>query len=269
MTSAKIIRDSISPEGKRLITLECTYPRYIHAEVMTHRLFSRNVSSSRAIPVDTMISRVHDDPVVPIFMMNQKGMQADVPMEGIDLNHAEYVWGKALESALLSAKTLSSLGVHKQVANRVLEPFAKVTSIISSTEWDNFFKLRLAPDAQQEIQLLAQKMKEAIDESRPDKLSNTEWHLPYISVEELEDCLAMGIPVTEYLVKVSAARCARVSYVNSSSNRASLDVEAELFDRLVKSGHMSPLEHVAKPDLVGSGNFVGWTQLRKQYQGKL
>jgi thymidylate synthase ThyX len=159
------------------------------------------------------------------------------------------------------------LGVHKQVANRLLEPFAYVTSIISATEWSNFFKLRLAPDAQQEIQLLATKMKEAIDESRPDLLSGTEWHVPYISAEELEECLAMGVPVTEYLTKVSAARCARVSYVNTSGVK-DLNKDVELFDRLVSSGHLSPLEHVAKPSQTGSGNFVQWEQLRKQPQGK-
>jgi thymidylate synthase ThyX len=159
------------------------------------------------------------------------------------------------------------LGVHKQVANRLLEPFAYVTSIISATEWSNFFKLRLAPDAQQEIQLLATKMKEAIDESRPDLLSGTEWHVPYISAEELEECLAMGVPVTEYLTKVSAARCARVSYVNTSGVK-DLNKDVELFDRLVSSGHLSPLEHVAKPSQTGSGNFVQWEQLRKQHQGK-
>ena len=263
MITAKIIKDSISVEGKkRLVTLECTYPRYIHAEIMTHRVFSRNVASSRAIPVNVMIDKVMANPVKPIWMANQKGMQADTLLSGEDIEAPEYVWGRALESALLAASTLSALGIHKQIANRVLEPFSYTTSIISSTEWSNFFRLRLALDAQQEIQELARAISIAMDESKPNELSTFDWHLPYLTDTDIEK-----IDDIDKAKKISVARCARVSYL-THTNTSDFDKDLELFERLVLSGHMSPLEHVATPDNIGSGNFIGWKQLRNSYEEK-
>lgn len=252
--TAKVILDSVY-SGHRLTTLELEYPRYIHSEFMTHRVFSRNASSSRAIPVEKMIEKLEVDSIYPIFMSNQPGMQADVELEGDDLDEAYWVWGRAREDAIEHARELIKLGVHKQVANRLLEPFSTIKVIVSATEWDNFFRLRISPDAQQEIQLLAMAIKEAMDNSIPKRLDTGQWHLPYIL--ESED-LPLAI-----LLKVSTARCARVSYLNQDKI-VDFVKDKELHDKLLECRHASPFEHQATPtseDTV-TGNFVGWNQYR-------
>lgn len=252
---AKVILDS-TYNGNRLTTLELEYPRYIHSELMTHRVFSRNASSTRAIPVDKYINNLSTNPVYPIFMANQPGMQADIELKHEVLDEAYWIWSEARESAIRHARGLLRLGVHKQIANRILEPFSTIKVIVSATEWDNFFRLRISPDAQQEIQLLAISIKKAMDDSTPIKLDIGHWHLPYIrSWEE-------GMELSK-LKKISAARCARVSYLNQDK-LVEYDKDEELHDRLIESRHASPFEHQAtpNPDDNITGNFVHWNQYR-------
>lgn len=254
MITAKVICDSVYNK-KRLTTLELEYPRYIHSEFMTHRVFSRNAQSSRAIPVEKYISLIEDNPIYPIFMANQKGMQADIELFGDDLDEAYWIWHKAREDAIEHAKDLIEIGVHKQIINRLLEPFSTIKVIVSATEWDNFFSLRISPDAQQEIQLLAKAIKIAMDSSVPVELDVAQWHLPYILPEE------EGINL-ELLKKISVARCARVSYLNHDK-LIDHKKDIELHDQLVNSRHASPFEHVATPNsLIRTGNFNGWLQYR-------
>lgn len=255
MITAKVICDSLH-NNKRLTTLELEYPRYIHSEFMTHRVFSRNASSSRAIPIEKMISRIEDDPIYPIFMYNQKGMAASESIkDSNDLDECYWIWNQARSDAILHARRLVDVGVHKQVVNRLLEPFATIKTIVSATEWDNFFSLRINPAAQQEIQILATAIKEAIDASIPKLLDISHWHLPYI--QESEEDLPL-----ETLRKISVARCARVSYLNHD-NLVELEKDIELHDQLVSSRHASPFEHVATPnDATSNGNFKGWLQYR-------
>lgn len=256
MATAKVILDSIY-KGHRLTTLEVEYERYIHSEFMTHRVFSRNASSSRAIPVEKMIKKVEEDAVYPIFMANQPGMQADVELKDDDLDEAYWIWSKAREDAIHHAQDLIRLGVHKQVVNRLLEPFSTIKVIVSATEWDNFFRLRISPDAQQEIQLLAIAIKKAMDESVPNRLDIGQWHLPYLTESE-ENLNALDLKK-----KISAARCARVSYLNQDK-LVEYHKDAELHDRLIESRHASPFEHQAtpNPDDNVTGNFVHWNQYR-------
>ena len=289
--SAKMICDSISPEGIRLSTLQLRYPKFIHGEFMTHRVFSRNASSSRAIPVERLIQDVMDDPAMPVFWgKNQKGMQAVVEMSDLDKGMSINCWFNAREEAIIKAKALASVGAHKQIVNRIIEPWCHINVVVTATEWANFFALRRHKDAQPEMKALADSMWEAQQTSTPKLLLLNEWHLPYITDEQNTYTL-------EEKIRVSVARCARVSYLTQEGKVPSLDEDLALYDRLFKYVplHASPAEHQAKPDemvikdlryayanmdptgkvsMAGTGkptgavpnqhgNFVGWCQYRK------
>ena len=269
---AKVLADSRSPAGYRLTTLEATFPRFVLAEFNTHRVFSRNSASSRAIPIAKQLRRVLEDPYVPIeFGSNQPGMQAGPALEGAKREAAEREWLAARDDAVRRVLALITgpdvagasdlpdvldkveiairekaqpeewLNVHKQVANRLLEPFMWHTVIVTATEWDNFFNLRCHPDAQPEIRLVAESMRDAVTSSEPAQLGPDEWHLPLVREEDREQ-----VDSTEDLLKISAGRCARVSYLTHAGVR-DLSADIELHDRLLSSGHMSPLEHPARP----------------------
>lgn len=260
---AKVIEDSISPSGKRLTTLQLTYPRFIHGEFMTHRVFSRNSSSSRAIPVSKVIKQVWNDPAMPIHWgANQPGMQAKEQLSGIRKKIARGLWRAASKAACVIAYAMNKVGLHKQVANRVLEPFQLHHVIMTATEFDNFYELRKHPDAQPEIHELAIEMIVAQNASRPKRLALGEWHLPYVTEAE------RGQFTIETLRKLSAARCARVSYLNHDGTTPNIQKDISLFGDLVGARplHASPVEHQATPAASSeerSGNFVGWVQFRK------
>ena len=259
--SAKIIEDSVSPAGDRLTTMQVVCHRFVLAEFNTHRMFSRNSASSRAIPFQKMLNRVLEHPAIPVtWPAEQKGMQGGDEIEQVE--QARVAWLNARDAAVRSAIDLADLGVHKSVVNRLLEPFMWHTIVVSSTEWDNFFVQRCSPLAQPEIQAVAYKMRDALRKSTPEPLAGNEWHMPYVDEEDFEECRSRGIDPRF----VSAARCARVSYLTQEGKRDVL-VDAELYQRLVSADppHMSPLEHVATPRPLGhrgAGNFHGWDQLR-------
>jgi thymidylate synthase ThyX len=292
---AKVLADSVSPAGHRLTTLEATFPRFVLAEFNTHRVFSRNSASSRAIPIVKQLRRVLEHPYVPIeFGANQPGMQAGVPLEGEARRAAETEWLGARDDAVrrvlalvagpeeagpdedLSAalarieqiyksdeRPANWLNVHKQLANRLLEPFMWHTVIVTATEWDNFFNLRCHGDAQPEISRIATAMRDAYRASDPAELGDQEWHLPLIWSEDHE-----AVDSLDNLIKVSAGRCARVSYLTHAGKR-DLSADIRLHDRLLESGHMSPLEHPARPaDEEWCGNFRGWRAYRKMIAGE-
>lgn len=265
--SAKVIADSVA--GTRLTTLELTYPRFIHSEFMTHRVFSRNAASSRAIPTEKLIEQVVSDPAKPIeYGKNQSGMQAHEQVDNYRQVAAEEAWLDGRDKAVEVAYDLWGLGVHKQIVNRILEPYVWITVIVSATEWENFFSQRISPMAQPEIHRLAVKMKEAIDASTPLPIAPGGWHIPYVDVRTVaevfltDDREAPPFPETiKKLKAISVARCARVSYLNQGSR--DIEKDLQLFDRLVGGGHWSPFEHVASPSEGETlGNFVGWTQFR-------
>jgi thymidylate synthase ThyX len=293
---AKVLADSRSPAGHRLTTLEATFPRFVLAEFNTHRVFSRNSASSRAIPIAKQLRRVLEDPYIPIeFGSNQPGMQAGVALSGERRDAAEREWlharddavrrvlglvahpdaisaennllevlGEVEEAIRNRAQPAEWLNVHKQVANRLLEPFMWHTVIVTATEWENFWNLRCHPDAQPEIRLTAEAMRAAIEASEPAELDRDDWHLPLIRPEDREQATSI-----ENLIKISAGRCARVSYLTHAGKR-DLEADIQLHDRLLESGHMSPLEHPAKPLTASeletsewNGNFKGWCSYRK------
>lgn len=262
-------------------------PRIVLAEANTHRAWSRNSASSRAIPVEKMLTRVVEQPYIPEeWGRNGKGMQAhgDLPEEAWE--ECERLWLLARDQAVDVAKKLAHVGVHKQTTNRLLEPFMWHTIIVTATEWSNFFHLRCHEAAHPAIRRTAEAARAAMEESTPTPLSYDEWHLPYTDEHDTDLLLVDR-------VKVSAARCARVSYLTHDGRR---DVEADLalYDRLLAPGHMSPFEHPARPmtrddvcakllSFTGvtavdfptlnpaehfAGNFRGWIQHRKGIPGE-
>lgn len=283
MITAKIIADSVSEHGIRLTTMELNYPRFIHSEFMTHRMFSRNASSSRAIPIEKMMAQVRDNPAMPIHWgKNQSGMQANEEITQPEV--ALQLWKFASIDSIYWANHLRCQSVHKQIANRLLEPFQWIKVIVTATEWDNFFKLRLHKDAQPEIMVLAERMKEAMNSSTPKELAVGEWHLPYVDFpgprgKELS---------LEKAIKCSVARCARVSYLNHDNSSPNIEKDIDLYSKLLEAGHMSPFEHVATPmkryawfdenwvtgtthmtrdGVFWSGNFRSWIMYRKLLDG--
>lgn len=144
MISAKVIADSITKQGDRITTMLVTMPRIILAEFNTHRAFSRNTASSRAIPFEKMYESVEKHPFVPIaWQKDHKGMQGTEYLSGDAEQRAILDWISAKYSALAAARSLNEFEkVTKQIANRLLEPFMWSTVVVTSTEWENFFDLR-------------------------------------------------------------------------------------------------------------------------------
>jgi hypothetical protein len=278
--TAKIIADSLSKGGQRLTTMQLRYPRFVHAEFMTHRVFSRNASSSRAIPVERLIQDVLDDTAMPIHWgKNQPGMQAREEHDALvvfrnDAVPPDLAWTRARDVAIAAAERFSKAGYHKQIVNRLLEPFSHINVVVTATEWDNFFTLRHHPDAQPEINELAVQMLEAMWASKPALLDGEfAMHLPYVSNEEMWQ-IVNDIGVTDrdelntYGCRVSAARCARVSYLTHEGRTPDLRSDLDLFDRLAagRPQHLSPMEHQATPSPGWHANFYGWRQFRKDIE---
>lgn len=284
MFDAKILADSRSPYGSRVSTIQVTFPRFLLAEVNTHRVFSRNSASSRAIPTEKLIERAETHPFVPeTFNHRVKGMGVGETLDPADAEDARQVWLQARDCAVYHARALLNIGIDKSRANRLLEPFMWHTAIITSTHWNNFFALRCPPGAeptidfpaQLEFQRIAIMMRNSLVLSEPQELSEGEWHLPLVTQAEIDDVgedIDMLPPnqSAEYWPMISAGRCARVSYDTQNKDEA-IYLSYQRAERLMKSGHMSPFEHQARPlyqeeymmqDAFG-GNLSGWTQFRK------
>lgn len=264
---ARVVADSISPQGQRITTFELEYPRIIHSELMTHRLFSRNAMSSRAIPIKKMIEQVQQNPAMPVkFGKNQPGMQdAGDHNELIDAGYEPATWwGLAGLSAARFAEAFAEAGYHKQIANRLLEPFQRMKTVLTATDFENFWWLRVDKDADPTIFALAEAMKKAFDESEPELLEPGQWHTPYVDhVYEYEDiddkeCVVFvgycvldenDKPVmltVEEAKAISASCCAQVSYrvLNNTKDKA-LDIYGKLLSG--NKVHASPFEHQATP----------------------
>ena len=251
--SAKVICDSISEQGVRLTTFEIEYPRIVMSEFNTHRAVSKNSSSSRAIPVSKMLEHTKNINLKPVYFGSKKsGMQAGDELGGEDLQYAQDVWESALTSAVGQAELLDELGVAKEVTNRLVEPFQLVKVVCTATDWGNFFNLRLHPDSDPNICMLAYKMYQVMQESKPIELKVGEWHLPFVNVGwngKGEMCYAdedFNFIELEQAIKLSAASCASVSY---RTEEMTLEKADKIFDMLIKAEviHASPFEHLATP----------------------
>ena len=302
----------------------------IHSEFMTHRVISRNAGSSRAIPVAKLIAEVRDDATraSPVYWgAEQKGMQSGAELSDTEpafptdvnsaLDSAKWLWKEAAHQACRYAEYMVKLGVHKSIVNRLLEPFSHINVVATATEWDNFFGLRLDKAAQPEMRVLAEAMWAARQASEPKLLKPGEWHLPYVD-DETRDHLFNPIKqfdegdftgsLEDLMIRMSVARCARVSYSSfETQKRSTVDEDLALYDKLLSAQplHASPAEHQATPDVFhpesytittpqeltdaqraarempvsvtmnGSwghqsehGNFIGWCQYRKMLPGE-
>lgn len=252
--TAKIILDS-EINGYRLTTMELSMPKFILGEVAKHRVFSLSASSSRAIPVKRQIDNLLENHFIPNYWgANQSGMSAENELAEPEKVIAKDIWENAFTSAVKYANDLMNLGVHKQLVNRLLEPFTYCKALVSSTEWDNFFKLRCSKLAQPEMEELANKMRDAYNSSKPERRTI---HLPYITDKEMKQ-----FPISK-LMRISSARCARVSYLNHN-NEYSIEKDLELAEKLIKNHHSVPQEHCAihSLDKLSWRNLKGWMQFR-------
>ena len=295
LISAKVIADSVCPQGVRMTTMEIEYPRFILAELNTHRMLSKNSASSRAIPVKAMHEFIRANPATPVsWGKNQPGMKANEDVGSTVAIEAEQIWNRAKDDALHWADALAhKLAIHKQIANRITEPWMTMKTVISGTEWNNFFHLRNHADAQPEIKALAEAMTVAYTTHLPVPLKPGQWHLPYITIAEYVPTGELQYlnnnfdPISLEEAKiVSASCCAQVSY---RKNDDSFDKAKKIYDQLILSEpvHASPIEHQATPMDVDSmcrfepdtwqpgvthvsansdlwsGNLRGWIQHRK------
>ena len=289
--TAKIIADSISENGTRITTFELEYPRFIHSEFMTHRAFSRNSASSRAIPASRIIEQVESSPAMPVHWgKNQSGMQAKEELKGVVKLAVKDNWLWAAKEMVSRVKIMSGAGLHKQTANRLLEPFQTMKVLVTATEYNNFWWLRDSSDAQPEIQKLAQAMKKAYDCSAPRLIKEGMWHLPYVETEEdLKNNTQtyfdeQGNEISlKQAIMISCSSSAQISYRRLDT---SLEKAEDIYKKLVESEpvHASAMEHCATPIVsennktgkweegvthqdrdgkLWSGNFQGWIQYRQ------
>ena len=277
--SAKVIAHSHNGRGNEIITFELEYPRIIHSELMTHRLFSRNAASSRAIPVKTLIEMVRNEPAMPYrFGANQPGMQdkgvehdgmVSISQDGGSTYHftGREAWTLAADSACDFAEAFANAGYHKQIANRLLEPFQRMKTVLTATEYENFWWLRVDADADPTIEALAIAMHKEYEASEPELLQPGQWHTPYvehfyenIGLEGDDVWVFCGYYVedengekvildVEEAKAISSSCCAQVSYrrLNSTKDKA-LDIYGRLLTG--RKVHASPFEHIATPMLV-------------------
>lgn len=259
---ATVIEDSLHPSGgPRLTTVELVYPRFVHQELLTHRAFSRNASSSRATPLSVTLKEVRESPVLfESLGLDKPGMQAGEVLGKEDSAAFIEEWriaGRHMADCVEHCH--KAYHIHKEVLNRALEPWLRIRTLVTATDWDNFFKLRLSPLAQPEMQSLASAIKSAMEKSKPVKST---WHTPYVDPEKEK-----GIGWNK-LILCSVARCARVSYLRMGGKPTDVEKDIALAKQLLQNGHMSPFEHIACIDNPEGrfANFTGFASLRYKYE---
>ncbi|MEM9149735.1 MAG: FAD-dependent thymidylate synthase [Cyanobacteria bacterium P01_F01_bin.3] len=245
MTNAQILADSLNTAtGDRLTTfLLPRFPKCLLAELNTHRMLSRNAASSRAIPIERMVERIEADPYIPLWTASQKGMQGVVIEDDALIKTLTDGWLEAFRSMAERAIAFHEYGVHKQNANRILEPWMRVPVIVSGTEWDNFFALRCDEACHPDFRSVAREMNELYESNEPTDLAPGQWHVPFAGDglwvhsgnSIIRECDAL---------KIAVARCARISYTSHDGDH-SVEKDFALHDRLLESRHMSPFEHCA------------------------
>lgn len=271
MITAKILADSINSRGVRLTSFLLTYPRFIHSELMTHRVFSRNAASSRARSVKSILQEVRENPVIPSrWGAEKKGMQSGDELAQLPAWTCQFLWRNAALFCASMAEMMVYYGLHKSLVNRILEPWTHITTIVTATDFGNFFELRANPAAQPEFQELAYKMLNCYLNSTVSLLGEFEWHIPFVYPEERDKYN------DDQLLRISVARCCWISY--SKHGREDFDyVDAqERHDSCIKLKHMSPLEHQAQATShLAASNFdiggedSGWLQYRKLQENEM
>lgn len=265
--TVKIVKDSITDGGSRLVTWCWEYQRMIHAEIMTHRALSRNAASSRAIPAAKLRQRVHDAPAMPVHWgKNEKGMQASTEID--DIAQARSWWLRGRDLMTGHHRIGEELGLHKQIVNRVIEPWMMISVVVSMTDHANLFHLRKHKDAEPNFQVVASLGWELFHNHMPTYVRPGDWHLPYVDGEGDPEAFDL-----QRAKKISTARCARVSYLTHEGKR-DIAADIELHDRLASTAslgadpmHASPFEHPAQAIGARSryANFEGWKQYRREF----
>jgi hypothetical protein len=256
---AKMVCDSINHLQTRLTTVQVHCPKFLLQEIARHRVFSLSFNSARAIPAKTFRKSADYEPIK--WLSNQPGMVGGAEIKGFKRWLAICTWRNLSEIDKIGHRILEWCGLHKQFTNRRLEGIAWVDGAISSTEWENFTKLRVHPDAQPEFNDLASQIEYLLATNQPDYLEPGEFHLPYIDSEDITDH-----PMS-LLCLISSGRCARVSYGFKPDKHSFADINRA--EKLMSSNpqHLSPFEHVARSPVEmehsRSGNFRDWEQFRK------
>lgn len=287
-----------SVTGGKIATFICDYPRFIHAEVMTHRVFSRNAGSSRAVPVMSMVELANEKMCFPAeFRYNQSGMQPSEPMSEEDAALARKIWEETAQNCISGASQLASLKLHKQWANRMLEWFTPIRVLITATEWTNFLWLRDDKDAQIEIQQVARQILTLLNDVKPTVIGPTEYHLPFITRERMPNGILRytveGRTVNlQEAIAISQSCSAQISYRKSDTSYEKAK-ELRVMFLEAERVHASPFEHQARPmglsetgfDMNGpwplgvthvdrnkarwSGNLKGFIQYRQLVKGNV
>lgn len=282
--SAEVVEHSISEAGHKVVTVSLKYGLFVHAEFLRHRTLTRCVKSNRAIPMKVIRREVLNDPYVPVFFgQNKAGMVANVESSSPRLS--KFLWKSARIPACGMHWLMEKVGVHKEVTNRILNPWQWIRETVTATNLDGLYTLRLHEDAQRDIQEIVRVMKEAIDSTEPTLLKHGEYHTPYVDkfrdktsgeMRYFDNGLGYELTVEE-AIKCSAARCARSSYDKHDGTTATKEVDIPLYEQLIESepSHESPTEHVCTPIVMGgmathtdmecnhySGNFKWWAQWR-------
>jgi thymidylate synthase ThyX/S-adenosylhomocysteine hydrolase len=250
------------PTQKRLATFTIKIPKFLWGHIISHRVLSRNSASSRAIPAKRLRKTVLQDPFLPVYFgENKPGMQSGKPLTGFRLFIAQKIWLWSRYIPIMFHYLGEKIGIHKEVINRMIEPWLMVDIIVTASEWNNFITLRTNEAAQPEIRYVAEQIEILLRESIPQKLKADEWHLPFISKQEKYFNLNIR-------KKISAARCARVSYSLFDGKNSDVTSDLNLCDKLSSSGHWSPFEYVAQAldKIERIGNFIGWKQFRKEFE---
>lgn len=290
LVSVEVISDSYNPVfDSRITTFILEYPRIIHSELMTHRVFSRNASSSRAIPAKTVIEQVRKNPAMPVrFGKNQAGMQ-----DAGEFEHSEAIaaiWKSSANNAASIAMVMNDMQAHKQVINRILEPYQFIRVCVTTTNMNNWFWLRNHTDADPTIHALAEVMLTAYNKSKPVELGYGHWHMPFVDYVFVKGEQVFFDEKRDYIslneaLMISSSCAAQTSYRKLNT---SLEKAEDIFNKLIESKpcHASPTEHQAKViysqeinpldyfDIEGvthvdknmvpwSGNFHGWIQHRQ------
>ena len=240
----------------RITTLEVIMPKFLVAQLNTHRTFSRNSASSRAIPIFKSIQNVLEAPVTPLDYgtpANGKGMQPKSSLTGLRRLLAGAVWQTSMYLAIASAYLLNHIGLHKQFTNRLLEPYTYTKVLITSTEWENFLTLRDHGAAQDAMQEVAKAIRVALNNSVTYVINDGYWYLPYVGIFPQK-------PTTEQF-DISVSCCAQVSFRTLDDNATKAKrVVASLLNDDVK--HWSPFEHIAVAKQGRYANYVGFRSLR-------
>ncbi len=261
--SAKlIVYSECEKTGKRIATFVLNVPKFIQPHLNSHRALSKNSASSRAVPAKKMRTKVIISPFIPVYFgENKAGMQSGEPLKGFRLNIAKVVWLWSRYIIVFFHFIGEKINLHKEILNRLIEPWIMTEVILTGTEWSNFLKLRNNSAAQPEIQAVAKQISDIFESSTPTKLKVGEWHTPFLKEEE------KGLSI-DLQKKICTARCARVSYFLFDGKQSNLESDTKLCERLLSSGHWSPFEHVAQAmdSEDRSGNFVGWKQYRKEFE---